>query len=230
MTSMKGFELFNTYQQDFQTLHQSIQHKIDQQIPVLYGDERKNLVNAVERELDEAEEILGQMDLEIMNSSVPQRTHYQAQLRQHKSEQEEAKNDLRRLIASKSNYHRQELFGDLESQDQIENTDVLSLDQRQQLLSGIDRLGESSRRLEQSHRMALETESVGASILTILKGQRETMTRARDTLAEADTHIDKASRTLKTMAYRMATNKIITAAIILILIVLIIFIIYSKLF
>lgn len=37
MSSIGGSELFSNYQQDFQTLHQSIQHKIDQQIPQLYG-------------------------------------------------------------------------------------------------------------------------------------------------------------------------------------------------
>ncbi|CAO3600101.1 unnamed protein product [Absidia cylindrospora] len=170
------------------------------------------------------------MEMELMNTPSPARTRLQAQLRLYKSDQEKMKRDLRRLAASKASYQRQELLGDIESQHQADNVDAESVDQRQRLLSGADRLGESSRRLEQSHRMALETEGIGASILSTLKGQRETMTRARDTLAEADTHIDKASRTLKTMARRMATNKIITGAIILILVVLIILVIYSKLF
>ncbi|CAO3620461.1 unnamed protein product [Cunninghamella blakesleeana] len=104
------------------------------------------------------------------------------------------------------------------------------VDQRQRLLSGTERLGESSCRLEQSHRLALETEAVGANILSTLKGQRETLTRARDTLAETDAHIDTATRTLKKMARRITTNKLITGAIILILVVLIIIIVYSKLF
>lgn len=97
------------------------------------------------------------------------------------------------------------------------------MDQRQRLLSGTERLGQSSRRLEDSHRLALETEGIGINILSTLKGQRETMVRARDTvsfvvvvvfvvwylltiyylqLAEADSHIDKASKTLKGMARR----------------------------
>lgn len=56
------------------------------------------------------------------------------------------------------------------------------MDQRQRLLSGTERLGESSRRLEDSHRLALETEGIGINILSTLKGQRETMLRARDTV------------------------------------------------
>jgi vesicle transport through interaction with t-SNAREs protein 1 len=56
------------------------------------------------------------------------------------------------------------------------------MDQRQRLLSGTERLGQSSRRLEDSHRLALETEGIGINILSTLKGQRETLIRARDTV------------------------------------------------
>ncbi|CAO3600102.1 unnamed protein product [Absidia cylindrospora] len=123
------------------------------------------------------------MEMELMNTPSPARTRLQAQLRLYKSDQEKMKRDLRRLAASKASYQRQELLGDIESQHQADNVDAESVDQRQRLLSGADRLGESSRRLEQSHRMALETEGIGASILSTLKGQRETMTRARDTVS-----------------------------------------------
>ncbi|SAM02900.1 hypothetical protein [Absidia glauca] len=108
--------------------------------------------------------------------------------------------------------------------------DASTIDQRQRLLNGTDRLGESSRRLQDSHRLALETENIGVNILHTLKGQRETLLRTRDTLGEADSYIDKSSRTLKVMARRMATNKIIIGVIILVLVALIVLIVWSKLF
>lgn len=95
---------------------------------------------------------------------------------------------------------RDELLGDMASESV--DFDASTMDQRQRLLSGTERLGESSRRLQDSHRLALETEGIGINILSTLKGQRETMLRARDTLAEADSYIDKASKTLKGMARR----------------------------
>lgn len=58
------------------------------------------------------------------------------------------------------------------------------MDQRQRLLSGTERLAQSSRRLEDSHRLALETEGIGINILSTLKGQRETLIRARDTVSD----------------------------------------------
>ncbi|KAG0164925.1 hypothetical protein DFQ30_009187 [Apophysomyces sp. BC1015] len=228
-SSAGGSELFTSYEQEFQTLAASIKSKIEQNVPHQTGEERKATIRAIEREIDEADEIIGQMELEIVNIPTPSRTRLQAKMRLHKSECETLKRDLRRATAVvPKSADRDELFGGMD--DYHGDLDASTMDQRQRLLTGTERLGESSRRLEDSHRLALETEGIGINILSTLKGQRETMTRARDTLSEADSYIDKASRTLKGMARRMATNKMITAAIILILIALIVLVIYSKLF
>jgi vesicle transport through interaction with t-SNAREs protein 1 len=77
-----------------------------------------------------------------------------------------------------------------------------SASDRTRLLSGTATLEDSTRRLEDSHRMALETEDVGADILRNLRGQREQIEHSRDTLGRADTGIDKASGTLKKMIRR----------------------------
>ncbi|CEJ03467.1 hypothetical protein RMCBS344292_17451 [Rhizopus microsporus] len=229
---MATSDLFANYEQDFTSIVDSIKSKIEKQIPNQKGEERKATIRAVERELDEADEILGQMEMEVLNVPTPSRTRLQAKLRLYKSEVEKLKRDLRRTTAIiPKNTDREELLGGLGNNDDLQSDyDASTMDQRQRLLSGTERLAQSSRRLEDSHRLALETEGIGINILSTLKGQRETLIRARDTLAEADSHIDKASRTLKGMARRMATNKLITAAIIIILIALIILVIWSKLF
>ncbi|KAI9279560.1 vesicle transport v-SNARE protein N-terminus-domain-containing protein [Sporodiniella umbellata] len=199
-----GSELFSNYEQEFNQLSDSVKEKIERCIPQQKGEERKATMRAVERELDESEEILGQMEMEILNIPTPSRTRLQAKLRLYKSEAEKLKRDLRRTtaIVPKST-DREELLGGIGSGDDLQSDyDASTLDQRQRLLSGTDRLGQSSRRLEDSHRLALETEGIGINILSTLKGQRETLVRARDTLAEADSHIDKASKTLKGMARR----------------------------
>lgn len=51
---------------------------------------------------------------------------------------------------------------------------------RSRLLSGTAVLEEGSRRLEDSHRIALETESQGADILRNLRGQREQIENSRN--------------------------------------------------
>ncbi|KAI9319053.1 t-SNARE [Dichotomocladium elegans] len=202
-SSAGGSDLFASYEQDFQTVSDSIRSKIDQQIPNQSGEQRKATTRAAEREIDEADEIIGQMEMEILNIPAPSRTRLQAKLRLYKSEAEKMKRDLRRANASghmnNASSVRDELFGNYSDSNDL---DASTMDQRQRLLTGTERLGESSRRLEDSHRIALETEGIGVNILNTLKGQRETMLRARDTLAEADSYIDKASKTLKGMARR----------------------------
>lgn len=86
------------------------------------------------------------------------------------------------------NSDRDELLGGFGSGDNEDGNDfdASTMDQRQRLLSGTERLGQSSRRLEDSHRLALETEGIGINILSTLKGQRETMVRARDTVSLFD--------------------------------------------
>lgn len=54
--------------------------------------------------------------------------------------------------------------------------------QRSRLLSATDKLSDGQRRLEDSHRVALETEDLGAGILRDLRGQRDQLEHTRDTV------------------------------------------------
>jgi vesicle transport through interaction with t-SNAREs protein 1 len=73
---------------------------------------------------------------------------------------------------------------------------------RTRMLAGTEALNDSSRRLDNAHRIALETEDVGADILRSLRGQREQIEHTRDTLTRADGSIERASGTLKKMIYK----------------------------
>ena len=55
--------------------------------------------------------------------------------------------------------------------------------QRTKLLLTTDKLTQGQRRLEDSHRIALETEDVGSGILRDLRGQRETLVHTRDNVS-----------------------------------------------
>ena len=64
--------------------------------------------------------------------------------------------------------------------DSSDDTLSASQAQRTKLLSTTDKLTQGQRRLEDSHRIALETEDVGSGILRDLRGQRETLVHTRD--------------------------------------------------
>ena len=76
------------------------------------------------------------------------------------------------------------------------------LEQRQQLLSGTDRLDRSSQRLRDSQRIANETENIGRETLADLQVQRETIQHTRMTMLESEGYVDRSVKTLRGMARR----------------------------
>ncbi|KAF9103373.1 hypothetical protein BGX27_010606 [Mortierella sp. AM989] len=222
-----GSELFESYEQDYEAIKVSINERLATSGGQT-GEIKKQTLRAADREIDEANEILQQMEMELLNLPQGSKTRLQARLRGYKTELDRLKQTLKRAQStSRSTSDRDELLGGGSGGLDL---DAASMDQRTRLLNGTDRLAESSRRLQDSHKIALETESLGAGILTDLRGQREQIIHTRNTLLEADSNIDKASRTLKGMARRMATNKLITASIIAVLVFLILFVLYRKIF
>ncbi|KAF8937576.1 hypothetical protein BGZ47_008954 [Haplosporangium gracile] len=222
-----GSELFESYEQDYEAIKVSITERLNASGSQA-GEIKKQTLRAADREIDEANEILQQMEMELLNLPQGSKTRLQARMRAYKTDLERLKQTLKRAQStSRSTSDRDELLGGASGGMDL---DAASMDQRTRLLNGTDRLAESSRRLQDSHKIALETESLGANILSDLRGQREQIIHTRNTLLEADSSIDKASRTLKGMARRMATNKLITASIIAVLVLLILFVLYRKIF
>ncbi|KAG2187041.1 hypothetical protein INT44_003269 [Umbelopsis vinacea] len=71
---------------------------------------------------------------------------------------------------------------------------------RDQLLAQANRIQESSNRLNDIQRMALENEKIGGDVLTTLRGQRETLERSRGEMADAEENVNRSNKTLKSMA------------------------------
>lgn len=109
----------------------------------------------------------------------------------------------RRLKTLKTqNKDRQALFGDRYTDDPDASSRDAQLEQRQQLLSGTDRLGRSSQRLRDSQRIALETEAIGASTLADLHQQRNVIEHTHQNLQQSEGYVDRSVKTLRGMARR----------------------------
>ncbi|GMF32436.1 unnamed protein product [[Candida] boidinii] len=178
----------------------------------------------IENSIDDCKDLLDSMILEVNNISTSSRSSYNAKLRTYKSDIDRLSNDLKKLMDDED---RRNLFTTT-----IENSDGSNADamnsQRQTLLHGNASLDRSSQRLNDSLRIARETEDVGSSIMNNLHSQREQILNSRDTLSEADSYVDRSIQTIKSMTRRMATNKMITYGIIALLIILIMLVLYSK--
>jgi len=214
-----GSELFGSYEAELKLVQADLNQKLDQ-IPELEGEPRKSAVRLAERSLEEATELLDQMRIEKQNIPSSTRSKINQRFRNFESDIDASKRKLKDLSSD-----RKALFGSRYTDDP--NTDE-QLEQRQQLLSGTDRLDRSSQRLRDSQRIANETEDIGRGTLADLHVQREQIQHTRMTILESEGYVDRSVKTLRGMARRMATNRIITVAIITVLVLLIVGVIYSK--
>lgn len=193
-------DLFESYTSDYKELLSSIQTHLSKTLPSQNGEARKSTLRRCEMELDEAEEILSQMDVEVQGFPQSVRNKYTVTMRGYKSDLERVASELRKQNSTNNSaYNPADPFVD-------SNRDVESGhandDQRQRLLQGTATLEDGTRRLQESNRIALETEDLGADILRDLRGQREQIEHSRDTLRGADSSLDRSSKTLTKMIRR----------------------------
>ncbi|GAA5881383.1 hypothetical protein JCM16303_000155 [Sporobolomyces ruberrimus] len=229
--------IFQEYATDLDSLVQGIIDKLEGTAAKLKGEERNAVFRRIERELEEADEIIAQMEVEVQTADHHDKATLQNKLRDHKAKVSRQKADLKSLQASADR-------DDLLSRPSASHTAVdmtsrspspgaspsAAYAQRTRLLSATDQLADGQRRLEESQRIALETEGLGTGILENLRGQRDTLTRTRDSLYEADGSVDRAANTIKKMVTRMQQQKAVTYAIIGVLVFLILYVLFSKLF
>ncbi|XP_038165793.1 vesicle transport through interaction with t-SNAREs homolog 1A isoform X1 [Arvicola amphibius] len=180
---------FEGYEQDFAVLTAEITSKISR-VPRLPPDEKKQMVASVEKELEEARELLEQMDLEVREIPPQSRGMYSNRMRSYKQEMGKLETDFKRSRIAYSDEVRNELLGD--DGNSSEN-------QRAHLLDNTERLERSSRRLEAGYQIAVETEQIGQEMLENLSHDREKIQRARERLRETDANLGKSSRILTGM-------------------------------
>ncbi|KAK4050078.1 t-SNARE VTI1 [Microbotryomycetes sp. JL201] len=231
--------VFQEYETDLEQLTSSVKAKLSEEARDVRGDARGAVLRRVERELEEADEIIAQMEIEVQTADRDERDVLQSQLKQHKASIAQQKAELASTRHSRSTAAMlTDLLGpnsehtaiDMDRSDSSNEQGSQAQLQRSRLLSTTDKLSEGQRRLEDSHRVALETEVLGADILNNLRGQRDQLEHTRDTLYEADGSIDRASGTLKKMIRRAQKQRLVTYGIIAILVFLILYVLFSKLF
>ncbi|KAL2122793.1 hypothetical protein VTJ04DRAFT_3248 [Mycothermus thermophilus] len=217
-----GTELFKHYETEYQLVQADLVQKLDQ-IAELSGEPRKAALSAAERALEETTELLDQMQMEKQNVPSAHRAAINRRLRDYKSDIDAYRRKLRSLADD-----RAALFGSRYTDDPGASSRDPHFEQRQQLLAGTERLDRSTQRLKASQALANETEAIGANTLAQLQQQRETILHTTQVLYESEGYVDRSIKSLKGIARRMATNRIITIAIITVLVLLIIAVIFSK--
>ena len=187
-----GSELFSSYETELKLIQADLNQKLEQ-ISEASGEQRKAAISQAGLAVDEAQELLDQMRMEKQNIPSATRSKVNVRFRNYSTDADEAKRKLKSLSDD-----RKALLGDRYTDDPQD----AQLEQRQQLLSGTERLERSSARLQSSQRIALETEDVARGTLGDLNQQRETIEHARMGLHQSEGYVDTSIKTLRGMARR----------------------------
>lgn len=101
---------------------------------------------------------------------------------------------------------------------------------RQVVLEGravLERTGES---ISRSNQIAIETETIGAEVISELNEQRESLLRTKGRLENTNQQLDRAKSILKQMGHNAIYNKVILILIIIIEIAILLCLSYLKFF
>eukprot|EP00128_Syssomonas_multiformis_P019062 Colp12_sorted_trinity150504_noHs@16808 len=222
--------LFENYEQEFSGLTAELTKFVTAQIPSQTGDARKQTIRKAERCIDEAMQLLEQMDLEVREQNASIRPRLQQRMRTYRKEVERLESDLRKCKLADTQMDREELFGGHNVGGAAIGEYASSNEQRTRLLTNTDRLRNADRHLDNALRTAVDASSTGDQILSELDRQGRVLDNMKQNLDKTDSTLTKASRILSAMTRRIIQNKILMAFIIIFLIGLIILIIYLKLF
>lgn len=136
------------------------------------------------------------MRLEVQNIPTATRQRINPRLRNYAQDVDGWKRALKKLSDESD---RSALFG---ARGAGSGSSDAVIDQRQQLLSGTERLGRASDRLRDSQRLAYETEEIGTRILGDLGAQRDQIRNTHQVLLESESYVDRSIKTLRGMARR----------------------------
>lgn len=195
--------LLENYEQQYATLIAEITSQIGR---LTLTNERKELCAKIDASLNEAQELLEQMGLEIRDLNAAQRNSAtsklncaQVELKRLQTEYTKAKEAGKKKTA----LDFQTAGGDYDDYEDV----AISNDQRQRLLDNSETIERTGNRLQEGYRVIIETETLGAQVLSDLHHQRETIQNARGRLRETNAELGRASRTLNTMLLRALREK-----------------------
>ncbi|TPX78652.1 hypothetical protein CcCBS67573_g00036 [Chytriomyces confervae] len=193
----------DTLKGEFETLRLAIREKIDVRLPELTGSsavqERRLVLNQLARDIEEAEEIVAEMDTTIGGLSTQQRLKMTAFTRTCRDTLKAAKRDLQKFsTGSAFASDRAALFAGATPASTV--IDVGSNEQRSRLLNGTERLQSGSQRIENIQRIALESETIGVGTLGDLSRQREQI------LDRSDNWITQSTGVLRGMQWQLSVS------------------------
>jgi len=218
-------DAFSSYKQEWAQIKESVSTLLAKDCKRQKGEQKKATLRRVQSELEEADEIIDQMELEASGKAklmIQVRTA-KAEVKSFRDQvQKESNISDRDALLARPDHQAYEI--DVDDSDTYSH----SAAQRQRLLASNNTLQSSSSRLDNASRTAAESEAIGGTVLETLRSQGQQLVNARDELLNADGSIAKATGTLKKMVRQMYKNKFLIWGFIIILIAIICLVLWSK--
>eukprot|EP00921_Rhytidocystis_pertsovi_P020199 GHVQ01032053.1.p1 GENE.GHVQ01032053.1~~GHVQ01032053.1.p1 ORF type:complete len:253 (+),score=45.09 GHVQ01032053.1:488-1246(+) len=229
--SMVGVsEYFGAYEADYNRLIKAVNNSVSEiERTVNHGRSDEIDERYLWSILRDSQTKLRQMELEVQ--SLPNSSSYNNQVLRYRHDLRDTNSTLTRC---EQQLQRSGVTGNSSVQQQTRDG-YQQADGRQQygssgrLLDKTAALRESSRALEDSRRMATETEDLGMSIMGELRGQRDTIIRSTQMAAESNVNMNASGQLITRMRRRHFYNKVLLYGAIALLSTAILLVIYIKL-
>ncbi|XP_063243496.1 vesicle transport through interaction with t-SNAREs homolog 1A [Bacillus rossius redtenbacheri] len=201
--------LMADYEQQYGILTAGITAKIGRLSNDQNAD-RKALVLDVEKEIEEAQELLEQMELEVREVEASARPRLRSRVDSYRAELGRLSQEFMKV---RSPPFQDGFFG----QDDLYSGVSLNEEQKLRLLDNSERLERTGKILNTGYRIILETEDIGSQVLQDLHSQRETIQSARSRLRETDSELGRSSRLLGGMILRSLQHRAVLVVVGLVL-------------
>ena len=187
-------------------------------------DARRKAQSLAQEELQKADELIRQMDLETRSAAKSDLHALQARTKASREELASLREALKQAVCSGPMTRTER--GSASSGDEAGEL----VAERARLLKMGERIHESTNKLQQAHRTVLETEEIGISIMGDLRTQRDTIMHAAGTLQGANESLARSKRTLATIGRRALANKALMWCMIIMLGSAVVLLLYLQLF
>ncbi|VEN64713.1 unnamed protein product [Callosobruchus maculatus] len=196
--------LFENYEQQYSVLTADITSQVGL-LTASATKDRRQLISKIEKHVEEAQELLEQMELEVREVEPTKRQRCRTKLDCYRAE-------LKRLTLDyiKARSVRQGVLYD--SAEELNDVRISS-DQKQRLLENSESLERSNKKLEQGYKVIIETQEIGNQVLKNLGEQRETIQRSRNRLREHDEDLGRSGKLMNAMIMRSLQQKVILIAV-----------------
>ncbi|XP_071477982.1 vesicle transport through interaction with t-SNAREs homolog 1B-like [Diadema antillarum] len=207
-------ELFERIEDDFRTLSETVSYKLEAKIPNSSGEVRKKLVREVLKETDDLFVLVASLENEAKPAPGSYRTQLMGKTRSYRRQAEKLQRDAQRLSGHTSG--RDELLSGGLYTPARSDFEAQQDSQKDKVVDGVESLNRTSQSLARTHRIAAETDEIGAGILDELDEQKEQLIRTKENLEDMDGNLAKSKKILNRMARRVITNKLILSGIIVV--------------